>query len=723
MNNKSNETSSAPESTSKFNLLIAILCGLLILAHFLSSFFPKSRLWGINHLAYFPLWVRLVFTIPGLLILVPLVNSRVYKLLEQILSFFQRILPKREVLAASLLAVIAMFFFWLLRTRTHFLGDGPLLIGQIEQGTLAVKGSEPLEVVSHLLVFNFLRLFSTPSGETVYGALSIFGGGIFAFFLFFLAKALAEERTDRLVVFFILIFSGATELFLGYAEHYTLAYVAILAYLYSSVKYLQGKGKAYLPVLLCVLAMGLHFSAVFLVPSLLFLFTLKRKKGELTFSMKKAIPYFIALILLSILSIYYVRSFNPSLSEIFVPLLNGRVAAPNYTVFSLSHMSDIINEHSLLSPIGLVLLLSLLLAFRNRISFKNPIVLFLAIASVAQISYQFIVDPKLGGGRDWDLFSSVALGYTLLAIYLLLSLRSPLKYSKVVLMSTAALTIFPWFILNANTQTSIAKFRDLLDIDLKKSVNGRYSLARYYSQQFNFAEAAKEKAEIYRLFPEDSLIRVAHSYVSDGSYDTAIVLLRKVIQLNPALGPAYNELGIIYLGRGEIDKAYSVFKELSRTDPFSPGVHRNLAAALLAQGRFEEGLRELNKAVRFGARGPDVYTDIGNANAQLGDMEKALKAYKKAINIDPTFWIAHMYLGQTYLHLNSLNEAQIEFEQVLKLKPDETSIFYYLGITYANQGMKDRAIESFELFLKNSPETPQKQQARTWLKQLQAQKN
>jgi len=70
-----------------------------------------------------------------------------------------------------------------------------------------------------------------------------------------------------------------------------------------------------------------------------------------------------------------------------------------------------------------------------------------------------------------------------------------------------------------------------------------------------------------------------------------------------------------------------------------------------------------------------------------------------------------------------VDEAQDEFEQVLKLKPSHLPVYYYLGVTYSYKGMKDRAIESFELFLKSSPETPQKQQARTWLKQLQAQKN
>jgi len=177
MDKKPAETSPTPDPTSKFNFLIASLCGLLILAHFIYSFFPKSRLWGINHLAYFPMWVKLAFTIPGLLILLPWVNSRVYKLLEQILSFFQRILPKREVLTASILAVISMFFFWLLRTRTYFLGDGYMMISQLTSERYVKMGIETGEIFAHLYLYKFLKLFFLPSPESIYVGLSILAGG------------------------------------------------------------------------------------------------------------------------------------------------------------------------------------------------------------------------------------------------------------------------------------------------------------------------------------------------------------------------------------------------------------------------------------------------------------------------------------------------------------------------------------------------------------------
>lgn len=612
------ETSSTPDSTSKFNFIIAFLCGLLILAHFLSSFFPKSRLWGINHLAYFPLWVRLVFTIPGLLILVPWVNSRVYKLLDRIPSFFQRIFPKREVLTASLLAVISMFFFWLLRTRTYFLGDGYTLISELRGERYAKIGFEPLEIFVHLYLYKFLKLFSTLSPELIYAGLSILAGGVFIFVLVFLTRILSENRLDRLFVFSIFLFSGATELFLGYAENYTLVYVSILAYLYFSLRHLQGKVKIYLPAFFCLLSIGFHFSSAYLLPSLFFLFALKRKKGEFAFSMKKALPYFFILIFLFALSVFYIWSMNPALSDIFVPVFHGRVYAPDYTLFSFPHILDVINQHLLLSPVGIVLLLSLVMVFKERIRFKNPIIVFLILVSMTQISYHFVVDPKLGAGRDWDLLSNVALGYTLLGACLFISMAKSREYASIALIFTAFLCTTPWFLINADNNSGIGRYRNLLDVDLKKSLTGRWTLVNYYNAQNEIGIAKQFSTEIFKLFPEDSLRREAELYRGQGNLVKALELVEQALKLNPDYLEARQVLGVIYLDQGKLDKALEEFEQVVRVSPYNPTVHENIGLALGSKGRYGEGLDELKKAVKLGSASAEVLNNLGYTYWQLG---------------------------------------------------------------------------------------------------------
>ncbi len=722
MKKESEDKTQDNKSFLRFNLLIALLCGLLILAHFLSSFFPKSRLWGINHLAYFPLWVRLVFTFLGLLVLVPGINSKVYSLFELILSFFQRIFAKREVLGYAFLILVSMFFFWLLKTKTHFLGDGYYSIYQLNTEKYIRIGIEPLEIFAHLYIYKFLKLFFTPSGEGVYAGMSILAGGVFVFFSSFLSRSLAEDRFDRTVIFSLLIFSGATQLFLGYVEHYTLTYVSALAYIYFSLRYLQGKGKIFLPIFTCILSVAFHFSLAYLLPSLFFLFILRENKGELVFNLNKALPYILILFSILLLSVYYIWSMHHFLLEIFIPFLKERAYAPGYTLFSFSHLLDMLNQYLLLSPAGLILLISLAGVYKNKIKLKDPIIVFLIIVGIGQFLYHFSVDPKFGAVKDWDLFSSVALGFTLLSIYLFINLIESKRYSGVVLLFTALLSTLPFFMLNANDGRAIARLKDFLDLDVKRGLAGRYSLITYYLQQDNPIEAEKIRAEIYKAFPEDSLNRMAKFYMKSGNLDKATSLLKRVVELNPRYQVAYNDLGMIYLKQGKIDQAIELFKSILQTDPFNPQVHVNLGLAFMLKEELGEAKKELEKSIEFGIKKPEVYFDLASIYLRLGETEKAINSFKEALRINPRFYYAHFGLGQIYLEMNLLDEALAEFSQVAKLQPDFASSYYHLGLVYERKGLREKAIEQFKLFLRYSSDEAQNEKVRGWLLKLRSQK-
>lgn len=714
------ENSSRPNCISRFNLIIALLCGLLILAHFFSSFFPKSRLWGINHLAYFPLWVRAVFTLVGLSILLPWVNIRVYRILQQILSPLQRIVNKGKVLGYVFLSLFSVFIFWLLRARTYFLGDGYAHISSLKSGKYLLIRYEPLEIFAHLYLYKFLRLFFIPSAESIYIGLSILAGGLFVFILFLLARSLSEDGFDRLFIFSIFLFSGASQLFLGYVEHYTLTYVSIFAYLYFSLRYLQGKVRILLPIIFCTLAIGFHFSSVHLLPSLFFLFALKRKKGGMVFNLKKALPFLSILAFILGLSVYYIWNVNPGLSQVFIPLLQGRPYAPEYTLFTSSHLLDVLNQHLLLSGTGLILLLSLAMVCRKRINFQNPIIVFLLLASLAIFLYHFLVDPRLGAAVDWDLFFNVALAYTMLGVYLFINLIKTKRYSAVVLISTAILSILPWFLINANAERSTDRFRDLLDLDLDRSLYGRHALVDHYLQQKRLREAEEVQANINRLFPEDSLARAAGQHMRSGDYEKAEDLLKKAIEINPNFIDPYNNLGIIYLMQDKVDEAIDAFQRVVDLYPFFIVGRLNLGRALLKKGRTEEALEHYKRAEKLGAVEPEVCLDIAYIYFKIGEMEEAVKSYKKALKLNPEFYTAHFGLGQIYLSINSQDKAQFEFEQVVRLKPDYAPVYYNLGMIYARKGLKAQAVEQFKLFLKYSSDEVANEKVRELIKNLRS---
>ena len=108
--------------------------------------------------------------------------------------------------------------------------------------------------------------------------------------------------------------------------------------------------------------------------------------------------------------------FSEEMHYYIIPLLpgHGRYPWPDYWLLSLTHLVDIANLFLLMIPAGL-----LLVFFVSRTKFCNrdEINRFLLYFSAAGILFLFLIEPKLGIGRDWDLFAPAGVCYCLAALY------------------------------------------------------------------------------------------------------------------------------------------------------------------------------------------------------------------------------------------------------------------------------------------------------------------
>jgi hypothetical protein len=158
----------------------------------------------------------------------------------------------------------------------------------------------------------------------------------------------------------------------------------------------------------------------------------------------------------------------------FVPLVRVTTEWQHYTMFSPAHFLDWLNEHVLISPFGLFLILVAIFVVLSRRKPNTPedanqaespdltsssrantgIILFLGIASLVYVLLTFVWNPDYGGQQDWDLFAPSAFVYTLLAAQLLVQVvyGSPKATNKSqalawigqLLIATSALHTIAW---------------------------------------------------------------------------------------------------------------------------------------------------------------------------------------------------------------------------------------------------------------------------------------
>ncbi len=713
MDKKTAGTSQTSYTAFKFNLIIAILCGLLILAHFVSSFFPKSRLWGINHLAYFPMWVRIITTLIGLSVLLPWVNKKVTLFLTILVDLVTKHLSTKKYLWYTAFALISIPIFYLLKDRTHFWGDGAQLISLLDSGKLHIKWTEPLEALAHLYFYRFLNLLIKVNAETVYTTISLLSGAVFVYFLFLFSELLGKDKEENFLTFVLLGTMGTLQVFFGYAEHYSLLYLFVSSYLYFSFRFLKKK-TGLIPVLITfLLSIFSHFSAFSLFPSLLFLLWTGLEFPDT--KKKKYLRWIISATSLAALAGFTIFYFQNKwiLGQVFVPLHPGNYYAPDYTLFSLLHFEDLLSLQLLLSPVGIILVLTLFmylsLAAKGILSLRDKPVVFFGLVTLFQLGYNFILNPGLGMARDWDLFSSTALGYTALGIYLLFrSIKdSPaFRYARTVLIFTSLFSCLPWILVNHYPQLAIRRFENLLNLDIKKSRNGRYVLAQYFSARKMIKEKDKVSAEFNEKLPEVNLTEIGLRYYNSGKIETAAELLQRVVLLEPGFPEAHNFLGLAYFKTGKISEAEAEFKKVIELRPDYVDGYVNLGHLYTFRNQADEAIKIYQKAINLKTEEPEVYNNLGLFYLAKGKISKAGDCMKKAIALKPDSHNFHLNLGVILMKGGNSDEAEKELLKAIQLKQDYYVPHYYLSQIYIKKGEKDKSQREYELFLRYKPESP-----------------
>lgn len=492
------ELDSADKKKAQRVLAIAFL--LLVLLRFIAAFFPKQRLWGLNHLAYVPMWLIVLLTAVALLSCTEL-GARVTRSLATRLYQFYSWLTGR--LSRTLLYILLSLGFgllcWSFPIQFPFLGDGPMFLLTVariivgDQTAAHLYLVEPLTGLTYLGISKLLPVTTDIKVASAYVHLMyrIAGamlGGTFFYLVLTFAHQVARQVSAKVTIIVTLLGCAGTLFFFGYIEYYTFVYVGIGFYCYTALAYFHGRVRIYAPVIAFLLSVGFHFLAVVLLPSLVYLL-LSHWSGrvrQLTF--RQACVFagisaaFLFVVYLLIEPIQGMRGF-------FIPLL--RDGEQTYSLLSHYRLADLLNEQLLLSQVGIAFLGVAALILRKQIQWNQQSYIFLLFASACMVMLNLSGQTLFGMGIDWDIFAAVGLVYTLLGIYLILPVlqKSPWQWSVAsMVVGSVGMSFVPWIVINVDSDMAVERFKNMMALDVahlrKGMMEYRYETVRkYYHDQ------------------------------------------------------------------------------------------------------------------------------------------------------------------------------------------------------------------------------------------------
>src|SRR6266576_2020256 len=162
------------------------------------------------------------------------------------------------------------------------------------------------------------------------------------------------------------------------------------------------------------------------------------------------------------------------------------------------------------------------------------------------------------------------------------------------------------------------------------------------------------------------------------AYTAAISRLRRVIELDPNMMRAYNNLGLCYDSLGQFDEAIRSFTraiELNRRqEQPSAWPALNLAASLISLNRLDEAVARLHEALSYNPKFPQAHYQLGLVLEKERKFEEAIAPLQRAIELDPLYPEPHYTLGRIYQRQGKREEAQEQIEKFKQLRQEPSPL-------------------------------------------------
>jgi tetratricopeptide (TPR) repeat protein len=206
----------------------------------------------------------------------------------------------------------------------------------------------------------------------------------------------------------------------------------------------------------------------------------------------------------------------------------------------------------------------------------------------------------------------------------------------------------------------------------------------------------------------------------------------EMIRLAPKFGPAYNNLGALYVRQGNFQRAAEILEQGLKVDPKMSSANALLGVALYELGRYAEAKPHLEEAVRANPSDANIELFLANTLTKTGDFETAVEhlqhvsakrpndqhllyllakvymqlgqqALAKMNALDPNSVWAHEISGELMESMKNYDGAITEYKKAVEVAPKQPGVHYKLADLYWSLSQWDNAAEHFRAELANDP--------------------
>jgi len=217
-----------------------------------------------------------------------------------------------------------------------------------------------------------------------------------------------------------------------------------------------------------------------------------------------------------------------------------------------------------------------------------------------------------------------------------------------------------------------------------------------------------------------------------GDTASAVAKYESILRIAPRLGPAYNNLGALYLRMRDYPKAVEVLEKGLKIDPNMPSASALLGISLFQMAEFAEARPPLEAALRANPsdENAELYlakdlVNLGENHAAEGHLHHLLqrqpknqelwyllgnvymqlseKAFATLDAINPHSVLSHELRGDIMSSMSNYPGALVQYKKAVDMAPTEPGTHYKLGDAYWKIADWANATKQFQAELVNDP--------------------
>lgn len=158
---------------------------------------------------------------------------------------------------------------------------------------------------------------------------------------------------------------------------------------------------------------------------------------------------------------------------------------------------------------------------------------------------------------------------------------------------------------------------------------------------------------IWNQYQEACWFHLGVAYLENDQYLEALNAFSFVVEYNPELPEAYQNMGYASFRLGDFQQAALCLAAVVKLDPQNAHAHHLLGVIFMLYSMYESAVIELEQAVAINPTNALLNFDLGYAQEFNGSFVLAKKAYEKALELNPEFKEAQSRLKEIEDKINN----------------------------------------------------------------------